>query len=97
LPRAPARLDRAQLPERAELAEVKSNHGKDHLDVHPLYRGHEDVRRLKDAVDHGVVPLARRSLFANAAIQQRIQNAGGMIPSTSFYLIVAEYLLGVAP
>jgi hypothetical protein len=86
----PARLAGTQLPERAELTEVKANHGTDHLDVHPRYRGHEDVRRLKDAVDHGVVPLTGCSLFAYAAFPQRIRDAERIITSTSFYLIVAE-------
>ena len=82
---ATARLDDTLLPERAELEEVKSDRGKDHLDAHPLYRGHKNVRRVKNAVDHCVMPLARRSLFTDAAIPQRIPNADRMIPSTAFH------------
>ena len=48
-------------------------------------RGHQHVRRMKNAVDHCVVPLARRSLFADSAIPQRIPDADGMIPSTAFH------------
>ena len=78
-----ARLDCSTLLERAELAEVESKGGEDHFDAYAFYRGDQYVSGVEYPLDHGIVPFTRRSLFADAAISQRITNADGMIPSAS--------------
>jgi hypothetical protein len=45
---AHALLDGTLLPERAELVEVKSDRGKDHLDVHPWHGGRGNGVRGED-------------------------------------------------
>ena len=59
-----ARLDDSKLFERAELVEIKSKSSEDHFDAHAFYRGDQYVSGVEYPLDHGIVPLSRRSLFA---------------------------------
>jgi hypothetical protein len=94
---AHALLDGTLLPERAELVEVKSDRGKDHLDAHAWHGGlvtsrHGNVRRMKDAFEPRVVPLARRSFFA----MRRFRSVSRMLRGDDSEHLVSSHRRGVA-